>query len=185
VPRFQNCSQPLRVLVINTERPNGCFDCRVSVGRLDCAEELRWRRTHEIDIPTWRGALLASQRLLPEGASRLMADPFPACAWMWLTGEAQVSDTAKVRTRNVPPRLPNGRSLGIRRCAYRSPSYGAQCVQAPSSFRTWSMTANLTRRSREQSVGCWSWGLPWYGPEHDRTLSHRRPIFRFLAGDFI
>jgi hypothetical protein len=39
-----------------------------------------------------------------------------------------ISAAPKVATRNAPPRLPNGRSSGIRRCAYRIPSYGAQCL---------------------------------------------------------
>jgi hypothetical protein len=62
--RLQDCNQPLRMLMIDAEHPNGCFDRRASIRCLECAKELRWRRTHEIDIPTWRGAFIACQRSL-------------------------------------------------------------------------------------------------------------------------
>jgi hypothetical protein len=39
--------------------------------------------------------------------------------------------------RNAPPSFPNDRRPGTRRCAYRSPVYGAQCVRASWSLRTW------------------------------------------------
>jgi hypothetical protein len=61
---YENCSQPLRVPVVDAERTNGRFDRRVSIRRLDSAEELRWRRTYEIDIPTWREAFITCQRVL-------------------------------------------------------------------------------------------------------------------------
>jgi hypothetical protein len=41
------------------------------------------------------------------------------------------------RLRNAPPSFPNDCRTGTRRCAYRSPVYGAQCVRAPFSLRTW------------------------------------------------
>jgi hypothetical protein len=76
--------------------------------------------------------------------------------------------------RNAPPRFPNDRRLRTRRCACRSPAYGAQCVRASWSLRT-SDTVDLTAAFARSSLQAGA----------QRTLSRRRlskarwPAIRF------